>query len=96
MAKANFTAEADRELMRIAVYIAADNPQAAFHWIEETKIVCELLARQPGLGQAIQTKRFGNIRRHVAGNYLIYYRQLASDVEILLVTHGARDQERLV
>lgn len=96
MAKANFTEQADQDLIRIVSYIAADNPSAAFRWLEETKAVCELLAAEPEIGQAIKTRRFGTIRRHVAGNYLIYYRQLAGGVEILLVSHGARDQGRLV
>jgi hypothetical protein len=47
---------------------------------------------QLGIGQWIKTKRFGEVRRHVVGNY----RQIDSDVEILFVVHGARDQERLI
>jgi plasmid stabilization system protein ParE len=36
------------------------------------------------------------VRRHVVGNYLIYYRPIADGVEILHVVHGARDQDRIV
>jgi hypothetical protein len=44
----------------------------------------------------MKTKRFGEIRRHVVGNYLIYYQPIPVGVEILLVSHDARDQNRLL
>jgi toxin ParE1/3/4 len=96
MAKAYFTAEADQGFARIAAYIATDNPPAAFRWVDETRNVCELLAAQPGIGQQVQTKRLGPVRRHAVGNYLIYYRPVTDGVEILHVIHGARDQDRII
>jgi toxin ParE1/3/4 len=80
MAKADVTAEADHEFALIAAYIAKDNPPAALRWVDETRAVCELLAAQPGIGQRIKTRRFGEVHRHVAGNYLIYYRRVADGV----------------
>lgn len=94
--KAHFTDEADRNLTQIVAYIAKDNPSAAFDWIDATRRLCELLTAQPGIGQSVRTRRFGNIRRHVSGNYLIYYREVDAGIEILLVSHGARDQDRLL
>jgi toxin ParE1/3/4 len=96
MPKADYTPEADQDLIRIGTYIATDNPAAAIRWVEAIEGMCGLLAAQPDIGQRIQTRRFGDVRRHVAGNYLIYYRPTAGGVEILAVLHGAREQWRLV
>ncbi len=51
---------------------------------------------QPAIGQKIKSRRFGEVRRHVVGNYVIYYRSIAAGVEILMVIHGARDQGKLI
>ena len=91
-----YTLEAEQDLEQLTQYIARDNLLAAMKWLDETRATCDLLATQPAIGQRIQTKRFGAIRRHVAGNYLIYYRPAAGGVEILMVIHGARDQKRLI
>lgn len=55
-----------------------------------------MLALHPEMGQRVKTKRFGQIRRHVSGHYLIYYREITDGIEILLLTHGARDQGELL
>ncbi len=87
---------AERDLGQITQYIARDNLVAAIAWLDKTRVTCDLLATQPAMGQPVRSKRFGEIRRHVVGNYLIYYRPTADGVEILSVVHGARDQGKLV
>jgi plasmid stabilization system protein ParE len=96
MPTAYYTPEADQDLIRIGTYIAADNPAAALRWTEAMQGVCDLLAGQTGIGQRVETNRFGEVRRHVVGNYLVYYRPFAGGVEILAVVHGSREQGRLV
>jgi toxin ParE1/3/4 len=96
MAKAKHTPTADQDLVQISTYIAHDNPTAAFRWLDEMQAVCDVLAAQPGIGQQVQTKRLGRVRRHAVGNYLIYYRPVSDGIEILHVVHGARDQDRIV
>ena len=64
--------------------------------LEETREVCDLLARQPAIGQPMQTARFGEVRRHVAGNYLIYYLPCETEIRVVRIVHGARDQRRLI
>lgn len=61
-----------------------------------TEALCNLLATQPELGERMLTRRFGQVRRHSAGNYVLYYRSVKDGIEILRVLHGARDQDRLV
>jgi toxin ParE1/3/4 len=96
MATARYTALAEDDLNQITTFIANENPGAALRWLADTQAICELLASQPGLGENIQTKRLGAVRRHVVGAYLIYFRPISDGVEILNVIHGARDQNKLV
>jgi toxin ParE1/3/4 len=91
-----FTPEAEDDLEEITRYIALDNPPAALRWLDEMEGVCRLLFEQPGIGQRMHTKRFGEVRRHTTGSYLIYYQPIADGIVILRVLHGARDQQRLV
>jgi toxin ParE1/3/4 len=96
MARAHYTPEADQDLIRIGTYIARENPTAAMRWVALIEGVCNLLATQPEIGHSLKTLRFGNVRRHAVGNYLIYYRPAEDGVLILVVTHGARDRGNLV
>ena len=96
MATAIFTFEAEEDLRQIATYIGQDNLAAAMAWFDATRATCDLLATQPALGQRIKTKRFGEVRCHSTGKYMIYYRQIAGGVEVLMVVHGARDQGALI
>jgi toxin ParE1/3/4 len=96
MAHATKTPEAQLDLDRVVAFIAQDNLSAALRWLSEIEQLFDLLAEQPEVGQEITSRRFGKIRRHVKGSYLIYYRAIANGVQILMVAHGARDQNRLL
>lgn len=89
MARAYYAPPADADLFAIGSHIAKDNPVAAMRLTEELQAVCDLLATQPEMSEKAQTQRFGEVRRHVIGNYLIYYRGVDDGVEILRVVHGA-------
>jgi toxin ParE1/3/4 len=88
MAKASYTPEADQDLIRIGSCIARENPTAALRWVDAIDGICGLLAAQPGMGQRIKTRRFGEVRRHSAGNHLVYYRPTADGVEMLTAYMG--------
>jgi toxin ParE1/3/4 len=96
MAEVVKSLEAKERLKQIVEYIAKDNLAASIRWLDEIEAIFALLAEQPGIGQRVQTRRFGIVRRHVVGNYLVYYQPITGGVEILLVSHGARDQRRLI
>ena len=95
MLRANYTAGAERDLAEIAHRIAQDNLLAALDWLGKLRAVCELLATQPALGQKMRTRQFGDVRRHVVGNYLIYYEPTAQGIDVVRIVHGARNQDRL-
>jgi plasmid stabilization system protein ParE len=69
---------------------------AALSWLQEARAVCHLIATQSGMGQQIQTVRYSLIRRHVIGNYLVYFNPNATGIDVVRVVHRAREQERLV
>jgi toxin ParE1/3/4 len=96
MPKAIFTPESEHDLGQIVDYIALNNVPAAVSWLEQTRATCNLLAVQPGIGQQVQSNRFGQVRRHVIGNYLIYYHPVDSGIIVARVVHAARDQDRLI
>lgn len=96
MSKAIFTEPAESDLREIVEYIAQNNLDAALSWLQETRAACDLLAKQPDIGERIQTKRFGEVRRHVVGNYLIYYRHCGIGIYVVRILHGARDQRPLI
>jgi toxin ParE1/3/4 len=96
MPEAVYTSEAEDDLRQIAEYIANDNLLAAITWLEQTRAVCDLLASQPAIGEGVPTSRFGELRRHVVGSYLIYYQPTIDGILVVRVLHGARDQKRLI
>lgn len=90
------TQQARRDLRAIAVHIARDNPSAATNWLYDIERRFELLMTQPLIGQRLETRRLGIVRRDYFGDYIIYYRPYKDGVRIVRVIHGARDQERQV
>jgi toxin ParE1/3/4 len=96
MAKAHQTPEVEDALIDYARHIAKDNPAAALRWVDDMEKAFDLIATQPEIGERVQTGRFGVARRHVAGNYLIYYQTVEDGIRVVFVIHGARDHEQYV
>ena len=96
MAKVLQSFAAIDDLSRIVEYISRDSFSAASRWIRDIHRVFALLATQPAMGEKVVTQRYGEVRRHVVGSYLIYYRTATEGVEILRVVHGARDQGQAI
>lgn len=90
-----FTPQARRDLAEIADYIARDNPRRAVSFIEELEQRCIALAKAP---QA--PRRFPQLGAdaHILPyrNYIVIYRDLATEVSITRIIHGARDIMALI
>lgn len=71
-------------------YIAKHNARAGKVWVETLYEKFLFLAEQPLAGEACPQIR-EDLRRFVAGKYVIYYRVRESGIEIARVLHGARD-----
>jgi plasmid stabilization system protein ParE len=68
---ADYTSEAKTDFREIVEYIGRDDLGAALKWIDDIEGACDLLATRPEIGERVRSKRFGEARRHVVGNYLI-------------------------
>ena len=90
MAKFRRTAAAENDLLSIWRYIAEDKPQAATHLIRTIDEKCALMADNPQLGPA-RPDIAQELRYFAVGSYLILYREVANEVEIVRVLHGARN-----
>ena len=86
-------AEADIEA--IALYIAEDNPRAAQRWVDGIEEHCARLGDMPGMGVARADVR-PDLRMLPVSNYLILYRQVGNDAEIVRVLHSARQWQNLL
>jgi len=86
--------QAQRDLKSIVGHIAADNPPAADRWLDQIERIFDLTAAHPEAGERIETRRYGIIRRHCHGNYVIYYRPRTYGVFLVRVLHGARERGR--
>jgi toxin ParE1/3/4 len=72
-------------------FIAADNPSAAFEWLERLLGRVKSLADYPDSGRMVPETRREDIREIIVSPYRVMYRRGADLVEIAAVRHEARD-----
>lgn len=81
------------DLRDIGLRIAKDNPDAADRFFTAVREVFEMLRRNPGLGR-LRSFSVPGVRSWVIPtfrNYVVFYRPVRTEVQILAVLHGARD-----
>ena len=88
------TNRAQDDLIAIWVYVARDNPAAADRLLDALDERMGALATHPLLGPA-RPDIAPDLRYLVADNYLILYRLLGDEVEVVRVLHGARNLSAL-
>ena len=78
------------DLDDIAGYISQDNPEAARHTVRRLWTAVKSLAEQPEMGRP---GRVHGTRELVVSDtpFVVPYRVVGSEIEILRVLHGARD-----
>lgn len=76
------------DLLKIVVYIAADNPQAAQNLKDEIEAKAELARQRPTLYKVGRVK--GTRELVISAHYLLVYRVVDDLVEVLRVLHTAR------
>ena len=70
--------------------IRNDNPNAAYRQLQMLYEKFSFLAKQPLMGE--RREDLGtNLRSFVARNYVVVYRPLSEEIEIIRVVHSARD-----
>ena len=94
MSRAYFSPLSRRDLHEIFDYIAPKNPSAAAALIQQLKARCKQIAKSPRIGAPREDLAAG-LRCFPVGSYVVFYRPVEADVEIVRIVHGARDQGRL-
>ncbi len=82
------------DLEDIRNYILADNPARAVTFIQKMVEAADAIADMPRAFPLVPRLEHRGIRRRGYGAYLIFYRIQDEAVELLHVTHGARDYIR--
>jgi plasmid stabilization system protein ParE len=83
--------DADLDLDEIWGHIAADNIDAADHWIEKLFAGFEALGQTPGMGHRREDLTSYPVLFWPVGSYLVIYRAERHPIEIVAVTQGSRD-----
>lgn len=91
MSKYQLTAEAHEDLAEIWEYIARDDTEAADRWDARLRDAFGMLAQNPRAGHTRRDLTDFPVLFWPVGAYLIIYRILNDQIEIMAVTQGARD-----
>ena len=83
------------DLEAIADAISSAHPRAADQSLDDIYRKLQLLGESPEMGPSRDDIRPG-MRIVPAGNYLIFYRLIGRDAEVVRVLHGARDLKQII
>lgn len=95
MPQVHFSASAAQDLFEHSEFIASDKPVAAYDWVDQIESTCQILAKNPNIGQARQSHGFGDCRSFTQGNYVIFFRAVEDGIEVIRIVRGERDLDRL-
>lgn len=84
------TAQAEEDLIEIWFYIAQDNPGAADRVLDDIEQRFHALADNPLMGR-LRPDIAPELRYFAVSSYLILYRTVEDEIQIIRVIHGARD-----
>jgi len=91
----------DRDIIALAGWIAQDNREAAFRFVEAAEETILSLGEMPGKGSPkhLRSRRLKNVRSWAVSGFpkhLIFYEFRESEVYVLAVLHGARNYSPLL
>ena len=93
--RVSFTADAKNDLRDIGDLIGADSPQRAKSFTRELVAIAGKIGEAPRAYPLVTNYEASELRRRVAGSYLIFFRIVGGSVSVLRILHGARDYERI-
>lgn len=87
-----------QDLIELATYISEDNLDVSDRFLLAAEETFKQLGKMPRIGKLCEFSHLnlsGIRQQSIKGfrKYLIFYREINSDIEILRVIHGARDIE---
>lgn len=93
MRRLQFTSDAERNLIEIAIHIAAEsqNREVAAAFTERLRAKCRHLASLPGLLGTARPDLHPDIRSTPCRGYVIFWRYRDDALEVVNVLHSSRD-----
>jgi addiction module RelE/StbE family toxin len=88
--RVNWTIAAQKHLLDIYQYIAADSDLYAQRMMDRLTRRSEQIGQFPQSGRVVPEYELPDIREVIEGPYRIIYRILPKQVDILAVVHGSR------
>lgn len=85
---------AELDLLEIWFFIAEDSPDAADRFLDMLASKCETLADAPKIGRVREDLAPG-LRSFPVKRYMIYYRIMDEDIEVVRVLSAYRDAEAI-
>ncbi|MFM7426534.1 MAG: type II toxin-antitoxin system RelE/ParE family toxin [Elainella sp.] len=83
---------AELDLIDIWDYIAEDSLDRADEFLDRLEKKLAMLARNPELGRR-REELLPNLRSFPIGNYVVFYQEIDSGIDLIRVLHGSRDIE---
>ena len=90
-----FSQKANQDLEAIGDWIAQENPDRAYRFVQELRVDCSSLSDFPERHAIYKSYDIGEVRRKPHGNYLIFYVVGQNTVSISRIFHGAQDYSDL-
>ncbi len=92
MATVRRTRKAYDSLKEVYDFLADEkqNPDAADRLVEDIHRKCEMYADNPELGDRRHDLN-SRLRCFPIGNYVVFYSPIKEGIELIFITHGARD-----
>ena len=94
MANVERSAQAERDLLDIWLYIAENNSRAADRLLDHIHATVQMLARYPQMGKRRDALRSG-LRSFTVGDYVVFYLQRDQGIVLVRVLSGYRDLDAL-
>jgi len=88
--KLEFSVRAVDDLEEIWLYVAADSGKNADKLLRQITEKCSKLLGFPKIGKE-RNDLFVGLRSFPAGNFIIFYQETDSEVEIVRIIHSSRD-----
>lgn len=93
------TSLARKDIIESAEYIAKDNPDAAFRFLDAVETTTQLIKVTPAIGKLRPIGGEKNLRTWFVKDfhkYLVFYKATKSEIRIVRVLYSSRDFEALI
>jgi toxin ParE1/3/4 len=94
LAKVEISAQAERDLLDLWLYVAEDNSRAADRLLDHINTTVQMVARYPQMGKRRDALRTG-LRSFAVGDYVMFYLPRDSGIVLVRVLSGYRDLDSL-